>query len=505
MSTPIWRADETAVAVAHCRYLLGDEYLAFLAAALVVDPDDERCQRTARKIIRTIELLEREDPRLPVALLRPPRHGGPPLAWEMRRANGGDVPDPVGSDELRRTLTLIARDVYPVLLAPSDAMISVGRGLTLPAADVTISLDHLVHGHPAFGTAQGLLSVTGLPSSALLLVSAYQTAPLAEAATPGAILATAASRLRHRPQADAAAFMSLVLGVIDDLHELAAGREVEVPAAIGFASLTLPDGCELELPQGRLRNRTRSEARMAPFSLLADSVLDVALSCRPLKPDEDLHGPAMEGQHLMFDKGRDVILAAALSSPHLVPRWCPCVAWIVGHGFGHGVNASRPLHPDRPTGGSSPPSEEEVAGLLHWASLVAHADLTHVTIAVDRLLRAMWEPEWPDALIDAVIAWENLMGTTTETSFRVTAALTVLCEDDPQARLATRRRLGGAYDARSRVVHGEAAPADLHHHHHTAVEYGLEALRRLIEHRNDLLSLTRSSKRADQLLLGIES
>ena len=62
-----------------------------------------------------------------------------------------------------------------------------------------------------------------------------------------------------------------------------------------------------------------------------------------------------------------------------------------------------------------------------------------------------------DALIDAVMVWENLVGTTTETSFRVTAALAKLNENDRSGRRDVQKKLQSLYSLRSRVVHGDEA------------------------------------------------
>jgi hypothetical protein len=138
-----------------------------------------------------------------------------------------------------------------------------------------------------------------------------------------------------------------------------------------------------------------------------------------------------------------------------------------------------------------------------WTSELARADLEHVEIAVDRTLRSLWAQDSTDSLIDAVIAWENLVGTRSETSYRVTAALAMLCQDDPEKRIATRRDLAATYDARSRLVHGDQLPPDLQQHRDRGIQTALEALRRLMTERQDLLALSSSSKRSDRLLLGI--
>jgi hypothetical protein len=502
MSEPVWTS-EFQGAFAHCRYLLGDELLAFLVNAPELQADDPRTARTVRKLAATLDLLEREDPRLPVALVRMREADGLPLAWGMRQANGGEVPAPWGSDELELVLTRIARDVYPVLLGPSDAMIVAGPGLALPAADATIGLDQLVGLHPEHQRAATLLDTTGLSRSELVVASALAVERLSEAATPSALIAAAVRRLRSVERPGAARLMSLVIELLDQLCALADSRQTRVPACIGFTALPLEPNFHVTLPQGALRAPTKSERRFVPFMLQAEAVLSTTVICQAFEAGQDTTAPQVDGQTALNRLAREVILAVALSTDEGGPHTCPSVAWIVSHAVGHGSDSYRPLHPERAPGRAEPMTESEVEAIKRWADHVAGADLGHVEIAIDRSLRAIWEAELTDSLIDAVIAWENLVGTRSETAYRVTAALAVLCQDDPEKRLATRKNLASAYDARSRVVHGDPAPADLHKHRALAIQTALEALRRLVSDRHDLLVLSSSSKRADRLLLGV--
>lgn len=128
-----------------------------------------------------------------------------------------------------------------------------------------------------------------------------------------------------------------------------------------------------------------------------------------------------------------------------------------------------------------------------------------VELALERtLLAATQRILPPDVLVDAVTAWENMVGTDSETTFRVTAALAWLMEDAsyPQ-REALYRELRKIYDVRSKVVHGEekasetvAAAAS------RALTVSRLALVRLLTERPSLLSFKKSSERADAILLG---
>lgn len=109
--------------------------------------------------------------------------------------------------------------------------------------------------------------------------------------------------------------------------------------------------------------------------------------------------------------------------------------------------------------------------------------------------------EASDSLIDAVTAWENLVGTDSETTFRVTASLARFLEPDPAKRLTYRRELGRIYHKRSRVVHGEtvdqqqvASAAD------EAVKVAVRALRAGYRRGASWLGMS-SAERSNRLLV----
>jgi hypothetical protein len=110
--------------------------------------------------------------------------------------------------------------------------------------------------------------------------------------------------------------------------------------------------------------------------------------------------------------------------------------------------------------------------------------------------------DYVDALIDAVVAWENLVGSAPETTFRVTAALAYLIEPDANARLERRSELAKLYRARNEIVHGQRAGPKDPNAPHKAIDVAVEAFRTLLGRRQDLLELRKSEDRANKLLMG---
>ncbi len=296
--------------------------------------------------------------------------------------------------------------------------------------------------------------------------------------------------------------MQFAADVVKERRDALAGASVAIQARIGFVSMGVPSGRALQLPQGRLRSANPGEARYAPLSFLADSVLETTVAGRLCSPGSEGWEAQAHGQLRLGELGRDLCLAAALGSADGAPMSCPAVAWVTELAPLPGSSASRPMQPSgAPPGRSEPMNAAAISGLSEWAARLADADLSRIAIGVDRVLRSLWEPEPTESLIDAVIAWESMLGTRAETAFRVTAALAKLCEDDIDRRLSARKELAAVYNARSRLVHGDPVDGQILDHRARAVATALEAMRRLVRDRPDLLMLAKSSARADRLLL----
>ena len=145
--------------------------------------------------------------------------------------------------------------------------------------------------------------------------------------------------------------------------------------------------------------------------------------------------------------------------------------------------------------------------LTEWCQRLADlppAMRRNIDIAERRIIEAAAEHADPgDALVDAVMAWENLFGSTPETAFKVTSALALLIEPTPANRSGLVRKLKKAYTRRSKYVHGQAVKQnELIAARDVAIDAGVKALRVLIAERADLLRVPGSERRAETLLLG---
>ena len=150
--------------------------------------------------------------------------------------------------------------------------------------------------------------------------------------------------------------------------------------------------------------------------------------------------------------------------------------------------------------GISPDDVPEVEG---WATRLEVLHDSRLDIAAERLSRARAERNsWEDQLIDAVIAWENICGGSTETTFRVTASLAKLIEPQPGAdREKLLDALGTVYAVRSALVHGRKLERrEIVSAAGTAMAVARRALRSLYLDRDNLIAMS-SDQRANQLLV----
>ncbi len=124
-------------------------------------------------------------------------------------------------------------------------------------------------------------------------------------------------------------------------------------------------------------------------------------------------------------------------------------------------------------------------------------------VALSRMIRVASERRDPvDALIDAVVAWENMLGSKAETTFKVCAALAWLLEpEDEGERTALFSKAKKIYALRSDLVHGsvDADPNLAPEYAQEALTMAVWAFRRI--HADTTLKELRSSSRSERLLM----
>jgi hypothetical protein len=141
-----------------------------------------------------------------------------------------------------------------------------------------------------------------------------------------------------------------------------------------------------------------------------------------------------------------------------------------------------------------------------WISRIEQHRHRGLGIALRRLLAAARERASPtDALIDAVIVWENLFGTREgEVTLRVSASLAWLLGEDAASRGRIFRDAKKLYTLRSKIVHGASEPegAEAVESRRRAVELSTAALRALFRDHPELLASSMDgAQRSSRLIL----
>ena len=140
-----------------------------------------------------------------------------------------------------------------------------------------------------------------------------------------------------------------------------------------------------------------------------------------------------------------------------------------------------------------------------WAQRIEANWTPHVDIAVRRTLSAAHaRTDAADRLVDAVIAWENLFGTSEgEPRLRISAAMAWLLEESEGARRSRQDEIKRLYDDRSKIVHGarfnERAIGE---RANEALSLARQCLQLLFRDRPDLLELPDGAARSLRLILG---
>jgi hypothetical protein len=149
-------------------------------------------------------------------------------------------------------------------------------------------------------------------------------------------------------------------------------------------------------------------------------------------------------------------------------------------------------------------SSDETTSWQSWINTVMGSDLSHLSLAMTRTLRAQSERrDDSDALIDAVIAWESLFGAVSDSTLRVSASLARLLHAAGPEREKARDRYSKIYNRRSLIVHGakrESTAQQIHQDSQDAIKAAVEAIRAILVKRPDLLALE-SKARSDQILM----
>lgn len=306
------------------------------------------------------------------------------------------------------------------------------------------------------------------------------------------------------PETSNEAYVATCLAAFEELFRALAGEDVTCLPLNGLPYLQLDPGQDVATPWGTLR----SAPRLGVISLLRWSP---QTTCLLIGPERKVKTTFVVGSNPPFPEHAHyrpsapvpllLRLALALSSPVGQRPIAPSEKWTTTLvPFGPFTGFQQPDVPDQNRLGVN--FTAAAPDLLHWAELISKAPPGALDLVMRMLISAISQRiDARDSLVDAVIAWEGLVGTDSELTYRVSASLAKLIETDVGKRRAVRKELANIYGLRSRLVHGRAVGFDkLSVAAENAIDYTIAALKCLYEMGEPWTTQT-SEARSDALLL----
>lgn len=331
------------------------------------------------------------------------------------------------------------------------------------------------------------------------------------------ILRSAYARCSLNDEVSLAHFLRVTLDVLEELRELAAGRSVSVPVAVGLVNVSFADLDRLSLPNGELRRVREADANYVPKSDQTEAVLTFEVPFKLLAkkkvPDDDSfldHGPYVPHVEKWRNGLQEAInlrlLAIMLASTSGHRAAAIVISQSVFDPISMMPHMSWQEHAPATTAEKVCIAREEAEQIQIWTEKVLREQPKNLGVAMRRIISAVGTRMDPvDGLVDAVLAWENMFSGTPETSLRVCGSLAILLEpDDFNKRNSLYGELAKIYGTRSDIVHGKAnepSTAQVLEQRARAVEIAVQAMRRLYEF-PDLLQAENSSVRGKNVMLG---
>ena len=286
-------------------------------------------------------------------------------------------------------------------------------------------------------------------------------------------------------------YVAAVCRALEELRTAVRGEDVSTYLVSGIVGISIDPRLSVTMPWGILRAAPDGEIRSTSVFPKQSNCILVEKRKERIKFDRsktpDHTAQIDEGS---FDRQAHLLsLACALASPDSSQ---PVVALAAWHTrilpFGGSLEVTIPPLPHMP-----PPVVDitEIRNdLRRWARIVRDSHHTAIAIAERRLVSAIaHRRDADDRLIDAVTVWENLVGSRTETTFKVTLAITKMLESDITKRRALQSQLSKIYNARSDVVHGTPTKDNLDERGKQAIDIAIRALRCVYRQGADFIRL----------------
>lgn len=464
--------------------IYGIKLLAFLCATDTV---------TMRSRLEGAERLPVAAEQVMAALLPLARHvagrlagtGGVSPSWELRMLLGpntegttpgielhlaaggeipGDLPGLLSDDRVKHALVHLAIAAYPLLLVPTEAPFHRAH-FSLHQHPLRRTLQEALQDDPALanlftkedpglgrrGTAYTSLGSGGdhqdVAFGEMLIGSAWDVVTMQES------------------EVGLRGLVTQVVRNVDNLREAASGGKALVPQRVSFTGFITDGGESIDTPWGPLRPIRPSEQDRAP-AMLDGAVSGTDADGRPMtvryagemvleasarftlriEPNASLdsNDPPAWPAPLAWEETRRRVeciqLAAILATERPLGQWVTAVhAWTwTANPLSHGPSLSWADSRSMTNFMPSELSPSECDAVATWIDLIDKCWTPRLDIAVRRLLSAANKRTDPaDRLVDAVIVWESIFGTSQgEIRFRVSTAMAWLLADDIAEREA---------------------------------------------------------------------
>lgn len=450
----------------------------------------------------------------------------------LRRTAGGAVASVVASDTVTAGLHSIALDHYPALLVPTDSLWhmslhSHGHPVRVDLDEAILADADLRSLFPDEDPGLGGLARRGMVYTSLGTGGSIQSATFPDTAIQAAWNSARMESPLPTPE-DLLRHISRVVGVF---RRVAKGETVDVPCVIAFTGFRLAEDQAVTTPWGVLREPTAAERALAPqwikgevrgtdetgqqvsVSYGGDVLLSTSMPLRvkvtgvPVSVGGSLEWPAGLLNEAFVERTDCIQLAALLSVERPAGSWVTARPswWMIANPFNPAPHIGGPMSvASQPGFTPYELSGDDNREMEFWTSRIRDHRTGSIDVSIRRLLSAASARADPtDRLVDAVIVWENLFGTSQgEVALRLSASLACLFETEQAARQVLQSRLAKLYAHRSKIVHGEnVSSAELPIWANEATTYARLALAILLRDRPDLLTM-KSSQRSLRLILG---
>jgi hypothetical protein len=459
------------------------------------------------------------------------------LAIEMRATCGGNPATDVDSgDRVFDLLRGCALILYPALLLQRKQedfffLQSTIGTVTARVGDddellreivcdpeLKLLFPHYLNQDFSSATRSELMSV-----SSLISTSDGQTRSVGLFLVPAIVLSAARLRTLLHEEEDVDSLIRSVNEVLSELRAIARGKEVGIPVMLGLSNIEIEAGVEIKSELGILRRRRDSDDRyMFIGSVPSSCILISQMPFKILSKDanlgsEDDFEQVISKAQLKNKSGREAwqksldkisnlqrmaLLLSRSEKPYLsavhsgLAIFDPLSQQALRYWNGVFVSG-------QPAATVEP---GEVDRIVEWSNKLLKNHPANLDVGLRRIVSAVGSRVDPvDALVDAVLSWENMFSGNPETTFKVCGSIANLIgETDFQSRLSMFNSLRAIYTMRSSIVHGhdpEPGMSEIMAAADKAIEVAILSYRKLHDS-PDLLQAKNSSSRSTRILLG---